>query len=200
MKLNAVEKLAMNNPVRALLQRWHDLPALLRLGGSIEGARVLEVGCGRGEGIRLLLERGAARVDAFDLDPDMVRRARERLSTVEPGRFGLQVGDVTAVPFGDGSFDAVFDFGILHHVPGWSDALREVRRVLVPGGRFLFYEPTRRFLDGWIARTFTVHPDEGRFTPAEFRAALGGAGLDVGQMVEELGGRLLVGVARRPQA
>ncbi len=43
MKLNRIEKALMNNPVRSLVQRWHEARLLERLGGHVEGARVLEV-------------------------------------------------------------------------------------------------------------------------------------------------------------
>jgi hypothetical protein len=77
MLLNAVEKALMNNPVRAMAQRWFEAPRLRAMGGAAHGARALEVGCGRGVGTELVLDVfGAAQVDAFDLDPDMVARAR----------------------------------------------------------------------------------------------------------------------------
>ena len=78
---------------------------------------------------------GADSVDAFDLDPRMVGEARERLAA-----HGLDarlwVGDATAISSADERYDAVFDFGIVHHVPDWRPVLSEVSRVLVPGGRF----------------------------------------------------------------
>lgn len=87
MLLNRIEKLMMNNPVRAALQRRYEAPKLVAMGGTMQGGRALELGCGRGVGAEIILERfGAEHVDAFDLDPDMVARARERLV-----RFGDRV-------------------------------------------------------------------------------------------------------------
>ena len=144
MKLNRVEKALMNNPVRASLQRYYETPLLERLGGRLDGRRVLEVGCGRGLGTNIILKRfGAADVHAFDLDPDMVRQARQRLAAYPPGRVTLYQADVTAIPEPDASFDAVFDFGILYHVPAWPVAVAEIHRMLRPGGRFYFGEVTR---------------------------------------------------------
>ena len=92
MKLNAAETLLVNNPVRSLVQRLYESRVLFELGGRLDGARVLEIGCGRGVGSRILLERfGAARVYAIDLDPRQVRRAQLRLAGYVRGRVELAV-------------------------------------------------------------------------------------------------------------
>ena len=70
MKLNRIEKLLMNNPIRSRLQR-REAETLLEMGEPMDGGRALEVGCGRGVGTEIILDLfGASRVDAFDLDPD----------------------------------------------------------------------------------------------------------------------------------
>lgn len=72
MLLNRVEKALMNNPVRAAVQRLYEGERLMRLGGPAKGKVCLEIGCGRGVGAEIILDRfGAARVDAFDLDADI---------------------------------------------------------------------------------------------------------------------------------
>lgn len=197
MKLNAVEKALMNNPVRAALQRHYEAPLLERLGGTVDGARVLEVGCGRGVGTQLILERfRAAHVAAFDLDPDMVNTARHRLASHIPDRVALSVGDVTAIDAVDASFDAVFDFGIIHHVPDWATALREIKRVLKPDGRFYFEEVTRHALRRWSYRTFLDHPKHDRFSGPEFITACEDTGLAVGKRyVQRFFGDFVIGVA-----
>lgn len=199
MKLNAVEKALMNNPVRAGLQRWYEAPLLERLGGRTPDARVLEVGCGRGVGTEIILDRfGAAHVTAFDLDPDMVERARRRLAPSIPARVSLSVGDVTRIDAPAESFDAAFDFGIIHHVPDWRKALGEVARVLRPGGRFYFEEVTRHALQRWSYRTFLDHPEHDRFSGPEFVAACNDGGLEVGgRSVERFFGDFVIGVAIR---
>ena len=75
MLLNRIETAMMNNPLRAALQRHFEAPRLRAMGGALPGARVLEVGCGRGVGTGLILDLfQAEHVDAFDLDPAMVVR------------------------------------------------------------------------------------------------------------------------------
>jgi ubiquinone/menaquinone biosynthesis C-methylase UbiE len=99
------------------------------------GADVLECGVGTG----LLLERVArfARTACgIDLSPGMLANARRR---------GLDVREasVTAVPFGDATFDVTYAFKVLAHVPDIGRALREMARVTRPGGVVIaeFYNP-----------------------------------------------------------
>jgi len=136
----------MNNGIRSLGQQY-DASWLKRLGGRVDGGRVLEVGCGRGVGVQIILERfGAASVAAIDLDPKMVERARRRLADYDSTRVQLSVGDVTAIQAEDATFDGVFDFGAIHLERDWRKGISEVRRVLKPGGKFYFEWVTGRFL------------------------------------------------------
>jgi len=179
MLLNRIETALVNNPVRAACQRHLEVPQLLRMGGRVPGPLALEVGCGRGVGTELILECfGAERVDALDLDPQMVALARRRLA-----RFGdavrVTVGDVCALPSADARYDAVFDFGIIHHVPDWRAALAEVHRVLRPGGRFYAEEVFERTLANPAVRRLLEHPREDRFDLEEFCGALAAAGFEL---------------------
>jgi ubiquinone/menaquinone biosynthesis C-methylase UbiE len=179
MLLNAVEKAMMNNPVRAAIQRRFEARRLLDLGGAVAGGRALEVGCGRGVGIEIILDRfGAGAVDAFDLDPDMVARARAR-HAARGSRVRLWVGDAEEIRADDGSYDAVFDFAIIHHVPAWRKALREVARVLKPGGRFYAEEVLAPFIHHPIWARVLDHPMKDRFDRRGFEAGLAEAGLTV---------------------
>lgn len=197
MKLNAVERALMNNPVRAAHQHHREAEWFRRLaGGELSGQHVLEVGCGRGVGAEVILDRlGAADVIAFDLDESMVDLARKRLH----GRpVSLSVGDVCEIAQPANSVDTIVDFGIIHHVPDWQQAVGEIARVLRPGGLLLFEEVPRRMLDSWAFRTFTVHPRENRFEPDEFAAELTRHGLHgTAQIDEHFGGMLFVGAARK---
>lgn len=197
MKLNAVEKALMNNPVRAWLQRHYEAPLLARLGGRLDGLRVLEVGCGRGVGTEIIFEQfGAREVYACSLDPEMAGLARQRLSAYLPGRLRLGTGDVTRIDAKEESFDAVVDFGILHHVPDWQAAVAEIHRVLRPGGRFFFLEVTRQALDRYLYRKLFEHPAENRFSPAEFVAELEHHSIAVPHVVERFFGDFIFGVGQ----
>ena len=179
MKLNLAEKLLVNNPVRALVQRFYEGPLLQKLGGRLDDARVLDVGCGRGVGVQILLEQfGAGQVYGIDLDPQQLRRAQKRFAGTSEGRVVLAVGSVEKLPFPNEYFDAVFDFGMLHHVVDWQAGVAEIRRVLKPSGLFFFEEVTREALNRWVYRTFLDHPTENRFNEAEFLAELPVHGLE----------------------
>jgi len=179
MLLNRVEKALMNNPIRAAIQRRFEVPRLLAMGGPMRGGTALEIGCGRGVGTELILDHcGADHVHAFDLDPQMVELARRRLA-----RFGdrarLEVGDAEHIAAADASYDAVFDFGIIHHIPVWHRAVAEVHRVLKPGGRFYAEEVLAKFIHHPVWSRLLDHPKQNRFDQTEFHQALEAQGFHV---------------------
>ncbi|MCW2625649.1 class I SAM-dependent methyltransferase [Mycobacterium sp.] len=197
MKLNSIERAAMNNPVRAAHQHHREAAWFRRLaGGALSGQHVLEVGCGRGVGSEVILDRlGAERVTAFDLDDSMVELARRRLHA-RP--VSLSVGDVCAIDQPSGAIDTVVDFGIIHHVPDWQRSIAEIARVLRPGGLLLFEELPRHVLEIWAFRTLTKHPRENRFEADDFAAELARHGLHGTAMIERrFGGMVFVGAARK---
>lgn len=184
MLLNRVEYLLMNNPIRAAIQHGWEARRLLTMGGPMDGGRALEIGCGRGVGIQIILDTfGASQVDAFDLDPRMVKAAARRHRR-RTDRVTVWQGDVTSIKKADAYYDAVFDFGIIHHVPTWRDAITEVSRVLRPGGRFYAEEVFGRFTNGFPWRYLFEHPRDDRFDKEEFSTALTSSGFRVLQAVE----------------
>lgn len=172
MLLNRIEKVLMNNPLRAAIQRRFEAHRLLAMGGPMHGGVALEMGCGRGVGVEIILDQfGAERVDAFDLDTHMVKLAGRRLAgRSETTR--LWVGNATDIQAEDNCYDAVFDFGIIHHVPNWRDALQEVHRVLKPQGRFYAEEVLEKFITHPLWRRLLKHPQEDRFDQEQFAQAL----------------------------
>ena len=198
MKMNRVEKALMNNPVRAFLRKHYEANLLERLGGRTEEARMLEIGCGRGVGTEILFERfGAREVHAFDIDEYMIDRARTRLRRFSAERLRLFVGDAGAIDADNSAYDAVFDFGIIHHVHNWRRVLSEVARVLRPGGLFFFEEVTSQALNRRAYRVFE-HPMKDRFNKEQFVAELETNGLSIGsKVVERLFGDFIFGVGRK---
>jgi ubiquinone/menaquinone biosynthesis C-methylase UbiE len=197
MLLNRAEKMLLNNPIRRAVQRYYEVPLLLRMAHRLDGKNALEIGCGQGFGMEMILTQfGAATASGIDLDPDMVARAQRRMLPYGD-RAKVSLGDVTAIQAADQSFDAVFDFGIIHHVPVWQDAVREVKRVLKPGGLFLFEEVSKQALDRWVYRTFFDHPTENRFAMHDFVEELEIQGISVGANLKTFCfGDFFAGVAR----
>jgi SAM-dependent methyltransferase len=97
--------------------------------------RVLEAGCGTGQ-ILERLGRAGLRPVGIDLSAGMLRKASARSRE-------LVRGDLTALPFGDGRFDAVCCFKVLAHVPDIGRAMAELGRLVRPGGFLIveFYNP-----------------------------------------------------------
>ena len=112
-----------------------------------QGDRVLDVGCGPGRLTRVVAERVRPNgsVVGIDASEEMIRRARSRR-----GGDGIQfqVARAQDLPFGDAEFDALACTLVLHHVAGAdrAEAVREMYRVLKPGGRLVIAEfaPGRR--------------------------------------------------------
>ncbi len=197
MLLNRVEKLMMNNPIREAFQRNVEARRLLRMGGAMSGGNALEVGCGRGVGTELIFDVfGAEHVDAFDLDIDMVRRAQARLAN-RGTAVRLWEGDATAIDAPDATYDAAFDFGIIHHIPNWSGALAEIFRVLKPSARFYAEEVLARFIHHPLWRRVLDHPMEDRFDHGEFRDALEDVGFEVVE-TQDVWGQFAFFVADKP--
>jgi ubiquinone/menaquinone biosynthesis C-methylase UbiE len=179
MRLNCFEFRLMNNPVRAASQRWIEAATLLADARLPPSPRILEVGCGRGVGLEIVNRRfpGGFAV-GFDLDPAMARLARARIRKARLAA-GVAVADAERLPFASGSFDAATDFGILHHVPGWREALKEIARVLKPGGQFWFEDLTSTFSENRVTALFLEHPRGLAIHADTFHQALTEAGFVV---------------------
>ncbi|MEK6988489.1 MAG: class I SAM-dependent methyltransferase [Candidatus Thermoplasmatota archaeon] len=113
-------------------------PEVLRFIRTLpDRARVLDVGCGNGRHARALVDRGLSAV-ALDFSRSLLLLGRERGAEELAGRLHWVEGEATALPLRTGSVDAALCVAVLHHLPTRGDrvaALREIRRVLVPGGR-----------------------------------------------------------------
>ena len=125
--------------------------------------RVLDVGCGIGRAAALLARR-APRVEfvGVDLSPEMIGRALR-----EPGfppNLSYRVGDAMALPFETGAFDAAYSIASIKHWPDGERGVREMVRVVRPGGMVLVLEADRapardvtaRFVRRWYAPPFAV--------------------------------------------
>ena len=193
MKLNWAERWVVNNPSRVFQQKielgWFKKKMPLK-----PGAVVLEIGCGRGAGARLIRQAfNPALMHAQDLDIEMIRKARSYLGEAARN-ISLAVADSVRIPFKDGSFDAVFDFGVLHHIPDWQAALSEIERVLKPGGVFYIEELYPALYGNFITRHILLHPTENLFRSTDIHSALTPPGIPL-EATFEVPGMWLLGVA-----
>jgi SAM-dependent methyltransferase len=118
---------------RNLAKRLDLLAALLP---PLRELRLLDAGCGAGEYVRALVARG---VDAQGVEYDEAKLAGLDADLI--GR--VRRGDLTGTGFADACFDAVLLNEVLEHVPDDAAGLRELHRVLRPGGRLVVFSPNR---------------------------------------------------------
>ncbi|UCF93280.1 MAG: class I SAM-dependent methyltransferase [Desulfobacterales bacterium] len=171
MKLNWVERGLVNNPLRRAGQyleiQWFKSTLPVNA-----GAKILEIGCGRGAGAALILEKfQPASLYLLDLDPQMMRKAKAYLSTHAHANISFYVGDAVCLPFKEACLDAVFGFGFLHHVPGWRSGLAEIARVLKTGGVYYLEELYPSLYRNFITKNILVHPESDRFNSHDLREA-----------------------------
>ncbi|MEE8169959.1 MAG: methyltransferase domain-containing protein [Phycisphaerae bacterium] len=132
-----------------------------------DGARetafsVLDVGCGTGIWASLVRAAGLpASVVGLDFSPEMCRRARERADTVGANGTSFVNADSEHLPFRDGSFDLVTCSHSFHHYPHQQEVVRDMNRVLRPGGRLLLVDGFRDNIIGWAVFDVGVTRAEG---------------------------------------
>ena len=123
--------------------------------------RILDAGCGNGRYTKFILRQADhdALITGFDLSRHMLRRARWKLKT---DRVGHVAADLTRLPYPDAFFDAVICGWVLEHLPDPRPGLRQLARVLQPGGKLLLLV-TEDTLTGsmcsrmWHCRTHNRH-------------------------------------------
>jgi ubiquinone/menaquinone biosynthesis C-methylase UbiE len=177
MKVNWPERIWINSPVRAWVQRREI--AFFEKSRPLEpGSLCLEIGCGRGKGVELVHHTfHPRRVDGMDIDPLMIGLAKKRFQGNARGLSFFLVADAQHLPYPDACMDAVFNFGIIHHLEDWEKGIREIARVLVQGGLFFCEEIYPPLYANLLFRRLVAHPTENRFHGVQFRAALSASGL-----------------------
>src|SRR6266436_6227 len=127
---------------------------------------ILDVGCGTGANLELLARYGKA--EGVDVSPEALAFCRER------GLQNVRQGEAEHLPYADDSFDLVTALDVVEHLDDDAAGLREMRRVLRPGGRALLFVPASMFL--WGVQDDISHHHR-RYTRAELTDAIKRAGL-----------------------
>ena len=120
---------------------------------------VLDVGCGKGHWGQMLLRflSKEATLVGVDREEKWVDEARVRAEKLQLGaRFTSVRGDANALPFGESSFDLVTCQTLLMHVPDPESTLREMSRVLKPGGLLLVVEPSN-LANAGVSSSFSIN-------------------------------------------
>ena len=124
------------------------------------GMSVLDLGCGRGEIVRHVAQLGA---ESYGIDYSRVAtEMTRRVMADEPGKHGVARSDAKSLPFASGQFDRVLMFDVVEHLHPWElDAcLKEVHRVLKPGGQIIVHTAPNRWYDAyaypWVRRFRTL--------------------------------------------
>jgi ubiquinone/menaquinone biosynthesis C-methylase UbiE len=184
MKLNWAERWAVNNPSRPIQQRL-EIRWMRKRRPLAPGSVVLEVGCGRGAGAAIIRkEFQPALLLASDLDLQMIHKGGSYLPEGERKKISFHVADVLRIPARTGSLDAVFGFGVLHHVPDWQTALREITRVLKPGGVYYLEELYPSLYQNFITKHILLHPNTNRFRGPDLKRELEAEGLRLEHLLE----------------
>jgi SAM-dependent methyltransferase len=121
----------------ATTEESEEIPGILRL---TKQAHVLEVGCGSGRYALQVAEKIGCRVVGVDINGPGIETANQLSSARNMSdQVRFQICDASKhLPFADETFDAAFANDVLCHIPGRAGALREICRVVRPGGRFVF--------------------------------------------------------------
>jgi 2-polyprenyl-3-methyl-5-hydroxy-6-metoxy-1,4-benzoquinol methylase len=136
----------------------------------VKDMRTLDIACGSGYGTAMLCAAGAKSVTGIDISGDAVDYAMSRYQAPD---LKYMLGDAQAIPLPDGSMDTVVSYETIEHVPDWRVFLKEVRRVLRPGGTFLVSTPNITVTSYGQHPPYNPHHLK-EFTPEEFVRVLEG--------------------------
>jgi SAM-dependent methyltransferase len=121
---------------------WHALVSRHLTSADLANRRVLEIGCGRGELVQRLIASAPTRhLVAADFAETAVRFGRRRTPAGDGHRVSWAVASIREIPFADATFNTVISCETIEHVVEPLSALKEIHRVLRPGGRLLLTTP-----------------------------------------------------------
>ncbi len=170
----------MNNPIRAAVQEYYELPMLKSM-MTVNGIeKALEIGCGNGHGTKLIKRYFNPRnIIGIDLDERMIRLAKKKNNDQT---ISFLVMDAAKLNFPDKYFDAVFDFGMIHHIQNWRDCLKELKRVLRDNGTIMIEDlssDTFKTSLGRIMKLLSNHPYADMYSAVQFLDYMKSIGFEI---------------------
>ena len=184
MKLSTKEFDAMQRKWRKWYIEKVELKTFRKFGLELRGADILEVGCGNGYAASLITAQGVNSYTGLDIMPEQLEIARNRKL---PNASFVQgsADDLSAFPAG--SFDAILDFCILHHVEGWRTFFDESCRVLKSGGSIYVADLSKTCIHIVDALLHWDHAEEALFTLKEFEEEANKRGFETVCKANDLG-------------
>jgi SAM-dependent methyltransferase len=105
------------------------------------GDKILDIACGMGYGAEMMATKGAAEVWGGDIDQQAIKEAKGKYKREN---LHFRVMEVTQVPFEDNYFDLVVSFETIEHIDKYLNFIKEIKRVLKPGGQLIISTPDRK--------------------------------------------------------
>jgi ubiquinone/menaquinone biosynthesis C-methylase UbiE len=156
----------------------------------LQNTRVLEVGCGQGDGAAFLSQALApSKYVGVDLHPTQVGLCRQRFASLEP-RLSFQRADAEHLPFANDSFDAVLNIESAHSYPRFEQFVAEVFRVLKPGGHFCFADLRKPTAAESCVQQFQRYFSRPGFTVVRHEDITQNAWQSIDELRNQSGGRL----------
>lgn len=141
---------------------------------AYKGGRVLEIGCGLGTMLMNWAKMGAD-CTGVDLNPTSVEQTKKRFD-MNGLKGNVSLEDANKLPFKDNEFDYVYSWGVLHHSPNLELSIKELFRVLKPGGGFGIMLYNRQSLYQWYMTDFVegfLHNEGQWLSPLELNSRYG---------------------------
>jgi len=167
MGMGRIQLGVVNSRIRQLFQKYYELGVIKRHLDrnqiDLAGKTILDAGCGSGYSSEIILQEFQPKdLYAFDVAPEQIELVKGRELPLK-----AFVGDIAKANLAPDRFDAVFTFGVFHHVPDWHRALEEMNRVLKPKGVLLGGELTKEESVGFEWGKFVADVEKAGFQMVE---------------------------------
>jgi ubiquinone/menaquinone biosynthesis C-methylase UbiE len=163
----------MDNPIRNCIQEHVEIKRIMKYVLLPPRCNILDIGCGTGNSSKLIKKYfKIKKINAVDIDKRMIAVAKRNN---KDRAIHFEVGDATRLRFKNNSFDAVFDIGVIHHIPQWKKCLQELKRVLKPGGQLIIEDISLETFStslGIVMKKMLDHPYNKMYKEKEFIESL----------------------------